>query len=128
MLRISKHELEAILDRKLKPIYDALGVIQQEVDKMDAAGEALQHEIDQLDADVKADNEAVVAGGEAVAAAGTKFAELKALLEKQATGALSDEEATQLTTLAGEVDGHLTSASTELQAHVKTLNEEAAAA
>ena len=95
---------------------------------MDAAGEALQNEIEKLDTDVVADNEAVVKGGEAVASAGTKFTELKALIEKQATGALTDEEAQKLTSLAGEVDTHLGEATTQLTEHVKQLGEEAAAA
>lgn len=95
---------------------------------MDAAGTALQEKIDGLAADVKADNEAVVKGGEAVASAATKFAELKALLEKQATSALSDEEAQTLSTLTDEVDGSLKSGTTELDAHVTQLGEATASA
>ena len=96
---------------------------------MDAAGEALKAEIEQLDEDVAADNEAVIAAGEAVAETGAKFTELKELLEKQAEGeALSDEEAASLTTLAGEVDSSLNTASAQLTTTVKTLGEDTDAA
>lgn len=112
----------------LERLCDDAGIQIELEEKMDAAGTALQEEIDKLDADVSADNEAVVKGGEAVAAAGVKFAELKALVEKQAAGALSDEEAQKLSALAGEVDAHLGTANTELAAHVAQLGEETAAA
>lgn len=96
---------------------------------MDEAGKALETAIEQLSADVKADNAAVVAGGEAVAAAGVKFAELKALLEKQASGgALTDAEAQTLTTLTGEVDSSLQSANTSLTEHVTELGTDTASA
>jgi len=95
---------------------------------MDAAGEAVKQELEGLDADVKDDNAIVVQAAEAVQESGEKFTELKGLLEKQAQGALTDEEATQLSTLAGEVDTSLKTADTELAAHVKTLGEDTAAA
>lgn len=117
------------IERKLDLLLEAACIEINMEEKMDAAGEALKTEIEQLDADVKADNEAVIAGGEAVATAGTKFAELKALLEKQASGAaLSDEEAASLTTLTTEVDTSLGAANTSLTEHVKALGEETAAA
>jgi hypothetical protein len=130
---ITHEELECIVDRvverRLRPVIRALRGIQQEEQTMDAAGEALQAEIKQLDADVQADNAAVVAGGEAVANAGGKFAELKAIIEKQvAGGALSDEEAAAMQTLAGEVDTHLGEATTQLTTHVKELGDDTAAA
>ena len=125
---ITTRELERILDRKLQPIRDMLALLVQEVAQMDAAGEALKSKIEGLSADVTADNAAVVKTGEAVAAAGAKFAELKALLEKQASGALSDAEATELATLAGEVDSHLGEATSQLDAHVTQLGEATSAA
>ena len=125
----SRSEWEKRIERKLDLLLAAAEITIEEEINMDAAGEALQAKITALDADVTADNEAVVKGGEAIASAGTKFGELKALIEKQASGgALTDEEATTLTTLAGEVDSHLTAATTELDAHITQLGEETAAA
>lgn len=129
MIHITKRELEEVLDRKLRPIYRALGLLTQEVTQMDAAGEALKQKIEGLDADVVADNEAVVKGATAIASAGAKFAELKALLEKQASGgALSDEEAQALSTLSDEVGTHLGEATTSLDEHVTELEGDTSAA
>jgi predicted S18 family serine protease len=129
---ISHQELQRLLDstleRHLWPIKRALRLIGQEEHHMDQTGEALQQEIAKLGEDVAADNAAIVAGGEAVASAATKFAELKGLLEKQAQGALSDDEATQLTALASEVDEHLGEGTTQLTQHVAELNEASSAA
>lgn len=96
---------------------------------MDTAGEALQAEVEKIDTDEQTELAEIKAGGEAVVKAGEKFAELKALLEKQATtGALSDEEAAKLASLAGEVDTHIGEATTELTTHINTLTEDTAAA
>ena len=102
--------------------------LNQEVEQMDAAGEALQAELQKVDTEEQETLAEVKAGGEAIVAAGTKFTELKELLAKQAGGALSDEEAAKLTTLADEVGTHIGEATTQLTEHVKQLNEEAAAA
>lgn len=112
----------------LREIRELRTELQTEVAEVDAAGEAVKQEIEALDADVKEDNAELVQAGEAITTAGQKFAELKALLEKQAAGALSDAEAQQLSSLAGEVDTSLKSADTELAAHVKVLGEDTAAA
>lgn len=96
---------------------------------MDAAGEALKAEIAQLDEDVAADNEAVVAGGTAIVVAGEKFAELKTQIEGLSAGQpLTDEEIEQLTAAAGEVDTHVGEATTSLTSHVQQLGEETSAA
>lgn len=117
------------IERKLDLLCVAADIEIGMETKMDAAGEALKAEIEQLDTDVAADNAAVVAGGEAVVEAGAKFAELRILLEKQASGeALSDEEAEQLTTLGTEVDSSLTTASTQLTTHVQELGADTSAA
>jgi hypothetical protein len=111
-----------------RAILRKLDALTREIRKMDAAGEAVKQELEALDEDVAADNAVVVQAAEAIQASGEKFTELKGLLEKQATGALSDEEAQTLSTLAGEVDASLKTADTELAAHVKTLGEDTAAA
>lgn len=96
---------------------------------MDAAGEALNTAITGLTAEVATDNEAVVNAGNAVAAAGTKFAELKAAVEKAvAGGALSDEEAAALTTASDATGASLTTATTALTEHVTTLSADTASA
>ena len=95
----------------------------------DAAGQALEAEIAKIDTDEQTELAAIVAGGEAVTAAGTKFSELKAQIEGLKTsGALSDADAEALLAKASEVDGHIGTATTELTAHVTQLNEESAAA
>lgn len=117
------------VERKLDALLEAAGIIIDEEIHMDAAGQALQAELEKIDTDEQAELAEIKVGGEAVVNAGTKFAELKALIEKQASGtALTDEEATQMTTLAGEVDTHIGEATTELTTHVTNLNEEAQAA
>lgn len=116
------------IERKLDLLLDRQGIEIKLEEHMDAAGTALLEKVEGLNADVKAENAEIVAAGEAIVSAGTKFAELKELVEKQSTGALSDEEAAQLTTLLGETDSSLTAANTELTAHVAALGEDAAAA
>lgn len=125
---ITKRELDQALERHLRPIYKALGLIQQEAEMADATGQALEAEIAQINTDEQTELAEIKTGGEAIVAAGTKFTELKELLAKQATGALSDDEAQRLDALATEVDTHLQEGTSALTEHVKALNEEAAAA
>lgn len=116
------------IERKIDLLLEAAEIeIDLEV-QMDEAGAALQAEIEQLDEDVASDNAVVVSLGEAVASAATKFGELKELLEKQSSGALSDEEAEQLTTLATEVDGHLGEANAQATTQVQALGADTAGA
>jgi hypothetical protein len=93
--------------RRLDEIED---LIRKEQQDMDAAGEALKASIEGLQTE---ENETHAA----VAAAGTKFTELKEKLEHVVTtGALSDEEAAALTALANGVATNLTEATDTLKA------------
>jgi methyl-accepting chemotaxis protein len=128
MIHMTRHEFEEVLDRKLRPIERALGLLNREVNQMDATGEALKAAVEQLSGEVQSENEEIVNVATAVTSAGSKFEELKALVEKQTSGALSDEEAEQLSTLLGEVGGHISTATTELTSHVQTLEQDTSAA
>ena len=116
------------IERKLDALLADADIEIEELQMADAAGEALQAEVEKIDADEQTELAEIKAGGEAVVTAGEKFAELKALIEKQATGALSDEEAEKLTTLAGEVDTSIGTATTELTSHVQELTGDTAGA
>ena len=105
-----------------------VGGLQLEMEAvMDEQGTQLQQEVEKIDADQQTELAEVKAAGEAIVAAGAKFGELKALVEKQSTGALTDEEAAKLTALAGEVDSHIGEATAQLGEHVAQLNEESGA-
>jgi hypothetical protein len=116
------------IERKLDLLLKDAGIEIELEEHMDAAGEALQAEVAKIDADEQTELAEIASAGTAVVEAGTKFAELKALIEKQAQGALSDEEAAQLTTLAGEVDTHIGEATTSLTSHVAELTADTAGA
>lgn len=118
----------ARMERKLDALLAAAGIEIEMEEHMDAAGEALKQKIEGLSEEVGVENEEVVNVGNAVVSAGAKFEELKALLEKQAQAALTDEEAQTLSTLADEVGSHLSTATSELDAHVTKLGEETSAA
>jgi hypothetical protein len=101
---------ERLILARLDEIEDQL---RKQGEQMDAAGEALKTSIDAVAAEESQTHEAVVA-------AGTKFTELKEKIEHTvATGALSDEEATALTTLANETTTHLTEATNTLKAETE---------
>ena len=123
----SQHQL-ARIEGKIDLLLDAAGLQLEMEENMTAAGEALQAGVERINADEQTELAEIKTAGEAVVAAGVKFAELKALLEKQSTGALSDEEAQKLELLTGEVDAHIAEGTTALGAHVAQLNEESGAA
>lgn len=113
------------MERKLDLLCVAADIEIGMETKMDQAGEALQAEIEQIDTDEQTELAEIKTGGEAVVTAGAKFAELKALIEQQASGeALSDEDAAKLSTLAGEVDTSIGTATTSLTAHVQELTSD----
>lgn len=106
-----------------------LGIIQQEETEMSEAAEALTAEITQLDADVAADNEAIVKAGNAIAAAGTEFTSLKQEIEGLQAGVpLTEEQITALTAKATEADAQLTAGTSSLTEHVTSLEGSTAGA
>jgi hypothetical protein len=125
---VTRREFEEILDRKLRPIRHALGLLQQEEQNMAVTGAELTTKIEGLATEVTEDNEDVVQLGTAVASAETKFGELKELVEKQAQGVLTPEEAEKLNTLLGEVGTHLGEATTSAHAQVTALEADTTAA
>ena len=118
----------ARIERKLDLLLRDADIEIEELQMADAAGEALQAEVEKIDTDEQTELAEIAAGGEAVVEAGTKFSELKALIEKQASGALSDEEAEKVTALATEVDTSIGTATTALTAHVAELTADTAGA
>jgi chromosome segregation ATPase len=126
---ITRNELDEALERHLKPIREALGLIREGEQQMSETGAALEAEIAKLDTDQVAENEAIVNAGNAITAAGTKFTELKTQIEGlQSSGVLTEEQATALLAKATEVDGHIEEGTTQLTEHVAALNEDATAA
>lgn len=111
-MEISHENLQALLDRTLerhlRPIKRALRLIEQEEKHMDATAEALQAQLQEIEAEEGTLDQAVVD-------AGAKFVSLQEKIEGlQAGQPLTDEEIAALTAEAQGISGHLVDTTSKL--------------